>query len=92
MYLYKTKIFHDDSKVVGLPSWNDAAVTDFEANHKSSVLDVNALELQDTTFVLDYTYNEFSDAVENNTTWGSVKCHNDGASYTLYLLTTNPLS
>jgi len=93
MYLYKTTIYHNTTNVVTIPANNSADVTDFDvAGKKGTAVSVTALVVSETTFETEKTYRQFKTLVTNNTTWASVKYVDNGKAYTLYLVSSNPLT
>lgn len=92
-YLYRHKIMTDLTNCYGFDATQEAAdKTDFETNHKSSCYEVDALELLDTAFVVDKTFDEFDALIDGtNIVWGDVKYETSPNSYSLYLLSENPL-
>lgn len=92
MYLYKTVTYHDTTDVVTVPANNSTNNSDFVANNKSSAIKVDELNVSETTFVTELSYEDFDSLVEGNTTWASVKYIAGPRAYQLYLVSTNPLS
>ena len=91
MYLYKAVIYHDTDDVVSIPDGNAAAITDFEDNHKSGCLEVDSLEVVETTFTFDKTYTEFDALVTGDLDWTDVRYIVQAKTYCLHLLVNNPL-
>lgn len=92
MYLYKTVTYHDTNNVATVPANNTADNADFVANRKATAVKVDELVISETTFVTDMTYTAFKTLVTNNTTWASVKYVTGTKSYSMYLISSSPLS
>ena len=95
MYLYKTMIFKDTSKVIGLTAaevtQNGADKSDFETNFKATAVPVDQIAIAETTFEIVKTYTQFKALIDGVLiTWADVKYLGNG-TYVLNLATENPL-
>jgi len=86
MYLHRTTIYKNISNVIGAPVDNDVNKTDFETNHKSSVVPISAIELFETTFLVDKTYAGFEALLTGDISWTDVKMIDNEDEYILNLL------
>ena len=84
-YLYRTELLRTNTSV-GKSATNDADVTDFETNHKSTAVEVSRVELSETTFVIEDTYAAFEARLVSPVTWADVKYTEDESNYELHLL------
>ena len=92
MYLYRTTLYHDTSKVLNPPANNDTDNTDFETNHKSSANAVNEVLVQETTFVSDLSYTDFKDKIDGvNVLWSDVKYIETNNAYVLHIVSDTEL-
>jgi len=91
MYLYHAIIYHNTTNVVTLPANNTANVADFEDNHKSTALKVDGIEIIETTFEIDKTYEEFDALITGDIDWSDVRYEEHAKDYCLYLTSDNPL-
>jgi len=78
--------------VLGLDTTQNALdKTDFETNHKSTAIKVDALTILETTFRIDKTYTQFDALITGDYTWADVKFIDDGQKYTMYIISSSPL-
>jgi hypothetical protein len=82
--LYKTMLFTDESKVIGLSASNSNDLANFINNYKSSAQAISNIHLNDTTYLIDTTYTLFKNQV---LLWSSVRyIQSADGIYTLLLL------
>ena len=91
-YIYEANIYKDTTGVIGVDvTQNTADKTDFETNHKSGCLQVDAITILQTSYRLDKTYTQFDALITGDITWADVKFIDDGKTYKLYLITNAAL-
>ncbi len=92
-YLYKATIWFDTTDVIGVDAAQEAINTaDFEQNYKAQCYAVNDLEVLNTFFQVDWTYQQFKDKIATtDVEWTDVKVETADRFYDLYILTPNQL-
>ena len=92
-YLYKTSILTDSSESYGFNNAQEAAnKTDFDTNFKALCLVVGAVEINETSFIIEKTYTQFKALIDGTIiTWADVKLAINGSFYYLFLLTDTEL-
>ncbi len=90
-YLYKTRIWFDTTDVIGVDVEKEAADTlDFETNYKANCYPVNDLELMETYFLVDWTYDQLKQKItDTGLDWTDVKLETADKFYDLYVLSPN---
>jgi hypothetical protein len=96
MYIYQAIIYKNPSEVLGLTSQgiidNEANKTAFEgAGKKENALPISELQIAETAFVIEKTYDEFEQLIETPLSWSDVKYRSDDRVYQLFLVTENQL-
>lgn len=86
MNLYTMTLFKSTNNVIGAPSDNDVNKTDFETNDKSLAVKIDAIEIVETTFIINKTYTQFEALITAPITWADVKYLEDDRKYTCYLI------
>lgn len=98
MYLYQTIISKDPTsfkKADGSNQLSNAditahqdAMTDFEANFKSSAVRIEGIQVAETVFTIEKSYVAFKTLVDGATIqWSDVKYVNGGTEYRLIIVT-----
>jgi len=84
--LYKTMLFTDESKVIGLSESNTDDLADFIDNHKTTAQKVDAINLVTTSFSIELSYENVTAQV---LVWSDVRYTvSSDLIYTLFLLKT----
>jgi len=92
MYLYRTVIYHTTTNVVTLPANNTADVADFEgASKKPNALEIQSLDIAETTFQLPKSYSDFDSLITGDIEWSDVKYINESKAYVLFLASETEL-
>ena len=90
-YLYKTVLYTSTTNVANVPADNATNLTDYENNNQSSTVKVDDLQISETTFVIDKSYDDFDALITTPFDWGDVKEHAHGNKYELFLISTSSL-
>lgn len=91
MYLYKTTIYKNTNDVIGAEPNNDTNLSDFENNFKASALQVNSVNVSETSFEIVKGYADFKDLIDGvSLTWADVR-YIENEKYELSILNLSPL-
>lgn len=90
-YLYKATIWFDTTDVLGVDPQVEAARTaDFEQNYKADCYEVDDLELMETYFLVEWTYETLKQKIiDTGLDWTDVKMEIGDKFYDLYVLSPN---
>lgn len=91
-YLYKATVFYNTTNVLDVnPSQEATNTTDFETNYKADCVEINNINVIQTTFEINKTYTDFKNLISTPFDWNDVRLVISDKHYDLYLLTSEPL-
>ena len=91
-YLYHTYIYKDLTNVYGANNSQETTnKTDFETNYKSQCVEVTDIVPGETMYDIVETYPDFKAKVTGDYSWSDVRYAEEGQTYDIYLLTSNPI-